>query len=223
MSGRIYDISPLISEQTAVFPGDQPYRRTVSREVSQGDSYGLSRIETTLHLGAHTDAPNHYPPGGVGIDQRELSRYFGPCEIVTARAREGRRIRPRDLFPFEPKTARVLIKTLSFPDPNCWNSDFHALSEELVEWLASRRVQLIGIDTPSIDPADDTFLESHRSMARHDLGILEGVVLNQVPDGLYTLMATPLRLANADASPVRAFLLDQDLPLGQEIAWEEVR
>ena len=77
----------------------------------------------------------------------------------------------------------------------------------MLDKLASQQVVLVGIDTPSIDPADDEVLESHQAAARHDLAILEGVVLKDVPDGFYTLVALPLRLQGADASPVRAVLI----------------
>jgi arylformamidase len=66
----------------------------------------------------------------------------------------------------------------------------------------------VGIDTPSIDPADSKDLPSHAMVAAHDLAILEGVVLDHVEDGVYTLVALPLRLEGADASPVRAVLVE---------------
>jgi arylformamidase len=78
---------------------------------------------------------------------------------------------------------------------------------ELIEKLAAQQVVLVGIDTPSIDLADDELLESHQAAARHDLAILEGIVLSDVPDGFYTLVELPLRLQGADASPVRAVLI----------------
>ena len=78
---------------------------------------------------------------------------------------------------------------------------------ELVEHLHVQGVRLVGLDTPSIDPFRSKKLESHLAVARRDMGILEGVVLDHVPAGTYTLIALPLRLEGADASPVRAVLL----------------
>ena len=80
---------------------------------------------------------------------------------------------------------------------------------ERADGLAAQGVRLVGIDTPSIDPEDSKELPSHQAVARHDLGILEGVVLSQVPDGVYTLIALPLRIEGADASPVRAVLVEK--------------
>jgi arylformamidase len=104
----------------------------------------------------------------------------------------------------------VLISTGSFPDPDSWNNDFNSLSPELIDDLATKGVKLLGIDTPSVDPADSKGLESHQAIFRHDLCVLEGLILNRVPAGRYTLVALPLRLKDADASPVRAILMEPD-------------
>ncbi|MSP93058.1 MAG: hypothetical protein EXR79_14865 [Myxococcales bacterium] len=201
-----YDLSPLISERTAVFPGDTRYRRTVAMAFGSGDNLDLSSIAATLHLGAHCDAPNHYHPDGVGIDQRDLTRYFGAAQVVRVAVGHDARIRPDDVL-VAVTAPRVLFHTGTYPDPDRWNGDFAALSAELIDWLADQGVTLVGIDTPSIDPADDRELQAHHAVYRRDLAILEGIVLEGVPDGRYTLVALPLKLEGADASPVRALLV----------------
>ncbi|MGZ3709351.1 MAG: cyclase family protein [Bdellovibrionota bacterium] len=199
-----YDISPEISEGIAVFPGDTPYRRTAVMGFAQGDHLGLSKIETTVHLGAHVDAPNHYVRSGQGMSDRSLHYYRGECQVMEIQLPRGSRIRASHLKPV--KAPRVLFKTLSYPDPNRWNGDFNALSAELIDALAAKGVILVGIDTPSVDPAEDQALETHQAIARHNLANLEGIVLDQVPEGIYELTALPLKLQGADASPVRAVL-----------------
>jgi arylformamidase len=205
-AGSIIDITPAVSASMAVFPGDVPFRREVSLDVERGDALTLSAITTTVHLGAHTDAPNHYARGGAGIDARPLELYLGPCQVMTVDVPRGARIRPADL-PVPVEAPRVLLHTGSFPDPDRWNGDFNSASPELIEHLAQRGVVLIGIDTPSIDPAGDKVLESHQVVAARDMAILEGIVLDGVADGTYTLVALPLKLRGADAAPVRAVLL----------------
>ena len=207
MSERIIDISPLISEKIGVWPGDVPYRRSMTCRLEDGDSVGLSSIQTTLHVGAHTDAPNHYRQGTEGIESRGLERYYGPCQVLRVRLPRGERILPEHIH--EPITeSRVLFCTDSFPDPNSFNTDFNSLSPELVAFLHDQGVQLIGIDTPSVDPAHSQALESHNAIADRDMAVLEGVVLTEVQPGRYTLIALPLKLEGADASPVRAVLLE---------------
>ena len=202
----LFDISPLISPQTAVFPGDTPFKQDFLQALHKGDNLDLSTIRTTVHIGAHTDAPSHYHADGVPINQRDLSFYLGPAQVIEVKCAPFARIRPDDLQQ-EISAPRVLFKTNSFPDPNTWNNDFVALSPELIDFLAAKGVRLVGIDTPSIDPANDGNLESHNAVFKNNLAILEGIVLHEVPPGLYNLICLPLKIEGSDASPVRAVLL----------------
>lgn len=206
--GNCHDISPRVSERTGVFPGDQSFERKIALDFSKGHHLGLSSIHTTVHIGAHTDAPNHYHRDGVGIDARPLSLYMGKCQVISVTLPRGERIKPEHLRGKKISAPRVLFKTGSFPNPDSWNSDFNSLSPELIQLLASQGVKLVGIDTPSVDPEDSKALESHNAIFHLDLAILEGVVLDEVPEGIYTLIALPLPLQDADASPVRAVLVE---------------
>lgn len=206
-SGRILDISPTISERLGVWPGDVGFTREVALSIEAGDHIGLSATRATVHLGAHADAPVHYAAGGAGISERELARYFGRCQVVHVELERGQRILPEHLHA-KIVAPRVLFATGSFPDPENWNEDFCSLSPELVDELAGQGVQLVGVDTPSIDPQNDAELLAHHRVAAHDLAILEGLVLQQVPAGVYTLIALPLKIEAADAAPLRAALLD---------------
>jgi arylformamidase len=203
---KLIDISPTIDASIAVWPGDTPYRRTVSLDIEQGSNLTLSDIHTTLHVGAHADAPSHYAAGAQDIASRNLDYYLGPCFVAHVPDARGRRILPADLAHKPFTAARILLRTGTFPDPRNWNDDFASLSPELVDWLHDRGVITIGIDTPSVDPFDDKILEAHHALARHDMANLEGLILDHVPEGPYELIALPLRLAHADGSPVRAVL-----------------
>lgn len=203
---RILDISPPVTGEIGVWPGDVPYRRTPGPTIEGGSGYALSSISTTLHVGAHADAPGHYVAGGAPIDVRPLDLYYGPCQVVAVGIPRRARIRPADLKD-EVRAPRVLFRTGSFPDPSVFSQDFNSLSPELVDYLAERGVVLVGLDTPSVDPFDDARLESHHALARRDMANLEGLVLDEAEPGLYTLIALPLRLVGADASPVRAALV----------------
>lgn len=207
MSETIIDISPVISEKLAVFPGDVEYKRSITMNFDKGHHLGLSSITGTVHLGAHTDAPNHYHKDGSGIHERDLSLYYGPCQIIEVNIPRGERIRPEHID--EIKEERVLFKTNSFPDPDNWNDDFNSLSPEVIEVLANKGVKLVGIDTPSVDPATDKDLPSHLKIYEKDMAILEGVVLTHVDEGEYKLIALPLPLKDCDASPVRAVLVKE--------------
>jgi len=202
----LIDISPTISPKTAVFPGDTPFSQDFLLKIEKGNNLDLSTIKTTVHIGAHTDAPSHYHAEGVSIDKRDLSYYIGGVQVVEVNCAAGARIKPEHLTQ-NISARRVLFKTNSFPDPNQWNDDFVALSVELIEFLAFKKVILVGIDTPSVDAANDNFLTSHKCIYKNNMAILEGIVLKDVEPGLYDLICLPLKIAGADASPVRAVLI----------------
>ncbi len=201
----LYDITPPIGQSLEVWPGDTPPRREVLLELERGDSVTLSTLHATVHLGAHADAPSHYGRGAASIDQRPLDLYLGICQVLRLKVGRGAIIRVNDL-PARIVADRVLFATMTFPDPTFFNEDFAALHPELIEHLHECGVRLVGIDTPSIDPFASKDLPAHRAVLRHDLAILEGLDLAGVPEGLYELIALPLRLVGFDASPVRAIL-----------------
>ena len=204
--GEYFDISPVVSSQLAVFPGDQPFEHQKVMSFEAGQHLELSYIKSTVHIGAHADAPSHYQSSGAAIHQRSLSIYLGLAQVMRVNIKRGARILPSDLND-EIKAPRLLFATESYPNPNEWNEDFNSLSPELILKLSAQRVKLVGIDTPSIDPWDSKELESHQAVAKNDMAILEGLVLQDVKPGLYNLIALPLNLRNVEASPVRAILL----------------
>jgi arylformamidase len=206
---KIYDISPLIHEGLGVFPGDQKFEKTTVMDFKSGDNLLLTKFLTTTHIGAHVDAPSHYSADGPSIDKADLGIYMGKAQVIKIQRPQGLRVLTKHLEGIDIKAPRVLIQTNSFPEPDQWNADFCGLSEEAVHFLAGKNVQLIGIDTPSMDPQDDSVLESHKAIDKTGLRILEGVVLNHVPEGVYFLIALPLKIKGAEASPVRAVLLDK--------------
>ncbi len=209
LRANLIDISPCVSEDSAVFPGDQPMRLIRRKQFGQEGTYLLvSSITSTLHVGAHADAPIHYDCAGKSIDDVDLWRYLGKCEVIAAAPKcplglltEG------DLPTIAPGTQRVLFRTDSVNDDTLWQQQFTALSAGLVGALAKAGVVLVGIDTPSIDPANSLDLSAHRAISTNGMSILEGLDLHKVTPGSYDLIALPLRLCGADASPVRAILL----------------
>jgi len=200
-----WDISPKVSPETAVFPGDQPFQQKISMDFSMGDHFFLSSFETTPHIGAHADSPRHYHPDGVPIDQVDLRPYFGKCQVVDV-TRGADRILPDEIKNIPITCARILFKTGSFPDLNQWRSEFRSLSPELIRELKTQGVRLIGIDTPSVDPSDSKDLPSHIALYETKIANLEGLDLSKVEGGEYFISALPLKLEGMDASPIRAVL-----------------
>lgn len=201
----LYDITPAITPRLAVWPGDTPPSREVLLDMNKGDNLTLSTLHGTVHLGAHADAPNHYAAVAPDIAERSLDYYLGRCQVMRVSVARGTRIAVTDLTaPLEAE--RLLLATGTYPDPNNFNDDFAALEPALVDHLHAHGVRLVGIDTPSVDLKESKDLPAHQAILRHDMAILEGIVLADVPDGFYELIALPLKLVEFDASPVRAVL-----------------
>ena len=203
--GLILDISPVLSNRLAVWPGDHGFACEAEVFTNPHGSVAVGRIRTTLHAGAHADAPGHYLAGAPSIDRVDLAPYCGPCEVVAVSLAPGARILPEHLP--ETTAPRVLFKTGSHPDKETFRTDFNSLSPELVQALKARGCLLAGIDTPSVDPYESEALEAHRALGACDLRVLEGLDLQGVAPGRYFLVALPLRVEDGDGSPVRAALL----------------
>ncbi|MFQ5768045.1 MAG: cyclase family protein [Acidobacteriota bacterium] len=201
----LYDISPPVSPDLPVWPGDTPPSREVLLDMRKGDHLTLCTLHSTVHAGAHADAPSHYGADAPAIHERPLELYLGKCQVMKLPPSRGQRL-GRGALPVDVTAPRLLLATGSFPDPHCFNQDFSSYSVELVDMLHGLGVRLIGIDTPSVDLFNSKNLPVHKTCLAHDMAILEGLVLDHVPAGEYELIALPLHLVGFDASPVRAVL-----------------
>ena len=203
---KIWDISPPVAPGSPVFPGDTPYEQQWSASLAPGCPVNVSRITLSPHVGAHADAPLHYDNEGASIGNVDLTPYLGPCRVIHAIGR-GPLVQwahlahaIRDLPP------RVLVRTYERAPVDRWDAELAGYAPDAIEKLAALGVTLIGIDTASIDPAESKTLDSHQVIRRLGLRVLENLVLDDVPEGDYELIALPLKLMTADASPVRAVL-----------------
>jgi len=204
MHNKIWDISPTLRRDLPVWPGDTPYRSDTTWEIAEGCPVMVSRLTMSTHTGAHCDAPSHYSVSGKTIDQVDLASYIGPCRVIhLIGTRLVRADQLHDYLPLIPP--RVLIRTYN-RSPDFWDSSFACMADSAIDLLARHGVRLIGIDTPSLDPQDSKTLDAHRAVERSGMAILEGIVLDDIAEGDYELIALPLKLAGLDASPVRAIL-----------------
>jgi arylformamidase len=209
---RLWDISPPVQPGAPVFPGDTPYQQQWAATIAPGCPVNVSTITLSPHVGAHADAPLHYDPQGTPVGALDLGPYLGACRVVHAIGRgplvkwEHIAHAARDLPP------RVLVRTYRHAPVDRWDPELAAFAPETLERLADAGVRLVGIDTASIDPAPSKTLDSHQVIRRRGLRVLENLVLDDVPEGDYELIALPLKLMTADASPVRAVLRELPSP-----------
>ncbi|MBN8486725.1 MAG: arylformamidase [Burkholderiales bacterium] len=201
----LIDISPTVSADAPIFPGDEPFALRWTARLGPGCPVNLSALTLSPHIGAHADAPLHYANDAPSIDQVPLDAYLGPCRVIHAIGCGPLLTVDHLRHAVAGLPPRVLVRTCTRAD-TVWNPEFSAYAPEALLWLAERGVRLVGIDTPSVDPADSKTLDAHQVLRRHDLRVLENLVLDAAPAGDYELIALPLKLAGACASPVRAVL-----------------
>ena len=202
----LWDISPPVQPGSPVFPGDTPYQQRWSAQIEPGCPVNVSAITLSPHVGAHADAPLHYDPAGRAVGTLDLAPYLGHCRVIHAIGVHPLILWEHIAHAVQGLPPRVLVRTYARAPVDRWDASLAAFAPETVERLADAGVRLIGIDTASIDPADSKALASHQVIRRRDVRVLENLVLDAVPEGDYELIALPLKLTTADASPVRAVL-----------------
>jgi arylformamidase len=202
---RLWDISPPVRTASPVFPGDTAYEQTWNARIAPGCPVNVATLTLSPHTGAHADAPLHYDDHGAAIGQLDLEPYLGRCRVIHAIGRGPLIEWPQLEHALHDLPPRVLLRTYA-RQPGAWDAGLSAFAPQTVERLADLGVRLIGIDTASIDPADSKALPSHQVIRRRGLRVLENLLLDDVAEGDYELIALPLRLTTADASPVRAVL-----------------
>ncbi len=212
---RLWDISPPVSAASPVFPGDTPYAQRWTMSIEPGCPVNVSAVTMSPHVGSHADAPLHYEVGGATIGAVALDPYLGRCRVIHAIG-VGPLVRVEHLAHALAGQGelppRVLVRCYERAPLDRFDDDLAAYAPETIEYLADLGVLLVGIDTASIDPAASKTLDSHQVIRRRGLRVLENLVLDDVPEGDYELIALPLKWIDADASPVRAVLREL-LPL----------
>ena len=203
---RIFDISQPVHTSTAVWPGDHPFQVDWTLRQDQGDSVNCAAINLSVHTGTHTDGGFHVLADGIRPDAMELSAYVGRALVIDARGRplDERILDDVDLTAHP----RLLFRTRETIDERIFPEDFAAPTPALAKQLVDAGVRLIGSDAPSMDDFASKTLESHKILARGGVATLENLVLSNVRPGSYTLIALPLKLVEADSSPVRAVLIE---------------
>lgn len=193
----------------AVWPGDQAYYHFWTSEMRQGAAANVSAILLSVHTGTHADAPLHFIPNGLSIDNIPLEVFVGPAVVVDCSNVDV--ISPdvvEDRLKDVAQVQRVLFRTRSsLRDNFAWVVDFPYFLPETIDLLAERSVVLIGTDAPSVDPFDSEDLPVHHRLSEKGIVNLENLLLKDVEPGSYQLFALPLKLEGLDGAPVRAILV----------------
>lgn len=204
---EIIDISRPLETRLAGWPGDTEFEYHLAWKRSAGAAVNVGAIHMSTHCGTHVDAPFHFDEEGRKIDELSLVPFIGKAIVIHARGRQT--ISRRDLSRDWQGATRLLIRTDSWDDPHSFPKKIPVLDLDVPDWLGSQGLVLVGVDLPSVDALDSKDLPVHHALARNRVAILESLDLRDVEEGLYDLVAAPLKVVGADAAPVRAVLIRQ--------------
>ena len=192
---KIYDISQEVFS-CAVYPGDpQPEKQTVY-STGAGDLYNLTSFAMCAHNGTHVDAPFHFLHNGKTVDQMDLTHFVGACFV----AKHEGDVTAADAGEILKKAGgaeRILIAGKA------------TVTAEAAEVFAAGGIKLLGNEGQTVGP-EDAPIQVHLILLRREIALLEGIVLQDVPEGRYFLSAAPLNLGGADGAPCRAYLIQED-------------
>ena len=187
---KLYDISQEVFH-CRVFPGDEApsFERTVS--IANGGVCNLTVFRQCAHNGTHVDAPKHFLDDGKAVDELDLDRMIGMAKVVSARGAVTKDEITRFMTP---PCERLLLKV------ECY------ITLEAAKELNKYDIKLIGNESQTVGPIEDP-VPVHLELLGKEVVLLEGIVLQDVPEGEYLLNAAPLNLGGADGAPCRAILI----------------
>jgi arylformamidase len=209
----IIDISRPLFNELAPWPGDTAFDFQLKWKMAEGATVNVGAIEMGVHNGTHADAPFHFQPDGTTIEQAPLDTYLGDAFVLdlTEKFRKGEReeITIADIARFEDALAaapRLLLKTNVWTDAKIFPTWIPVIAADVPQWLGARKVKLLGLDVPSVDPIEAKVLVNHHALAAAGIAIVESLDLREIKQGTYHFSALPLRINGGDAAPVRAIL-----------------
>ncbi|MCI4432496.1 MAG: cyclase family protein [Nitrosopumilus sp.] len=211
------DLTLTISKSTPNFPGS-PKLQFIPWSTLKEDGYNLELLFLSSHTGTHLDAPYHFAKNGAKIHQIPLDRLLGNGILIKIKKGKNQVITKNDLVLFERKNGNIQ-KHSSIIFHTEWqknlNSDSYfinnpGLSESAAKYLVSKEINLVGIDSPSIDLGINRTFIVHKILAKNNILIVENLTnLNKISSKQFDFVILPLKLKNASGSPVRAIAIQR--------------
>ena len=206
------DLTLTISPSIPSFPGS-PSPQFLKWSTIKEDQYNLELLFLSSHTGTHIDAPYHFDKNGVKIHQVPLSRLVGNAILIKIKKGKNQEITKKDLLDFEKQNGKIKnFSSVIFYTG--WQKNLRkkyyflnnpGLSTSAANYLASKKINLIGIDSPSIDLGVDNLFSVHKILAKNNILIVENLSnLEKIPNLNFDFVFLPLKLKNATGSPVRA-------------------
>lgn len=202
---RIHDVTRPLRAGMPVWPGDPPCRVEWAARLP-ADGANVAELSLGAHTGTHVDGPYHVLEDGARIGEVPLGAFIGLARVADASQETEIGVEWMEAN-LPAGCERLLLRTGAWRDPDAFPAAWPALTEDAARLLVARGVRLLGTDAPSPDAADAHGLPVHRVLLGAGVAMVENLLLDEVEPGEYELVALPLRLAEADASPVRAILV----------------
>jgi arylformamidase len=202
---EIIDVSRPLDSRLAVWPGDTEFDFQLTWKQSAGASVNVGAVRLSTHCGTHVDAPFHFDEQGQKVDELALATFVGKAIVVHVPNRPA--ISRDDLSRDWQGATRLLLRTDAWDDPHTFPQQIPVVERDVPAWLGSQGIVLLGVDVPSVDVFDTQELPNHHALAENGIAILESLNLQGVEEGVYNLVAAPLKLVGGDAAPVRALLM----------------
>lgn len=198
---KIYDISQEVFG-CRVYPGDPKPEREILSSMEKGEAYNLTAFHMCAHNGTHIDAPAHFIQGGKTVDEISLEAFVGMAYVAEhagiVTGHDAAEIVEKARKQHEEGAKRILLK-----------GDVE-VSLEAAQVFASSGLLLLGNEPMTVGP-EKAPMAVHRVLLGANVVLLEGICLQQVPEGVYLLNAAPLNLSAADGAPCRAVLIEDEI------------
>lgn len=210
---KIIDLTMTISQETRVYPS-APQPELVRYKTHQEQGVQVTRLNISVHAGTHMDAPRHFLPKGISIDQMPLSKLMGEAVLLDiSNLAPGSSIQVSDLEPFAEKIRPGDILVMNTGYELCDDDEkFCFLSPEAARWLVDKKIKCLAADFPSVDPLNKAGVPASRQThpAHHiilEAGIpmVESMInLAALPESRFFFCCLPLKISESDGSPARA-------------------
>jgi arylformamidase len=210
---KVTDLSHRIYPTMPVFPGTEPPRLEKANTLEH-DGFAELKLSMYTHTGTHMDAPAHMLPGAPTLDQFPVEKYAGQAAIVDVRGRPGGRIERQELEAQADRLEKVEFVLFKTGWSSLWGQPeyfeaFPSLTPEAAEWLVGLDLKGVGIDAISMDAIESTEFLIHKILLGRNLVLIENLTnLEAVHSPIFLLSALPLKIEQADGSPVRAAALE---------------
>ncbi len=210
---KIIDLTHLLNSDVTVYPGTEKPAFVQANTVEK-DGFAEQKMTMYTHTGTHIDAPSHMLQNGKSLDQMPPKSFVGKAFCINCTGVKGDYISLEHLKVFTEKIRQADFILLGTDWSKKWKTnnyfkDFPILSKEACYWLTDFDLKGIGLDVISIDQVDDSYdMVNHKIVFNKGMIIIENLTnLDLIGDDLFTFSCLPLKIENADGSPVRAIAI----------------